>query len=150
MSLAFNLLNAFYNAPARKAPKCPPPTAFSVNDAGRDRTEHNDCSVRAWALAKGISYAEAHAAFEAAGRRRRARTSWLVSRAVMGEPTENYWGKPLRHRPTYAAWMREGRPGRWVVIVNGHAFAVINGVHLDMGPSLYKPRARVLLAWRVS
>lgn len=147
---ALRLIDGFLVAqPLRKRRSATPPaTAFSTNDAGRVASEHNDCSVRAWAIAKQLPYAEAHAAFKAAGRPDRGRTPWRVSVAVMGQPTfQPRWKSDC---PTYAQWVRENPAGRWVVIVRGHAFAVVDGVHLDMGAAAYKPRARVLLAWRVA
>ncbi len=51
-------------------------TLNELNDKSMEHNEHNDCGVKAVAVATGVSYEEAHAAMKNAGRKNR-RTSWV-------------------------------------------------------------------------
>ncbi len=122
---------------------------FVSTDGGRDaegfRHETNDCVVRAWAIAAQIPYAEAHAAFKAAGRRDRRGTKLHVSEAVMGD-LRCY---PRGSRVTVAKWLRANPSGHFVVFVRGHAFAVIDGVcHDYYYRAAMRPRCIVLYVRR--
>jgi hypothetical protein len=120
-------------------------------DGGRSEAgfaESSDCAVRAYACAKGIAYAEAHAAFKAAGRRDRCGTSITQARAVMGDPESSCIATRRLQRPTFAQWLRMHRSGVWVVFVTGHAFAVRQGVAMDTAAP--KARARMTAAWRIA
>lgn len=147
-------LNRYFAVPAqpqRRARAAPPPQAFTSTDGGRAEAgfagERRDCSVRAWALATGLTYAQAHGAFNAAGRRSAKGTSLATSVAVMGPAVATYL---KAYRPTYAKWLKEHGAGTYVVHTAGHAFAVRDGAQLDLGAGLYKPRARVIRFWRIS
>lgn len=116
------------------------------NDAGRAQfeiAERNDCSVRAWALAKRITYAESWAAFQAAGRTARGRTPLSVSVAVMGRSTVPPGVL------SYISFLAANPVGRFVVHLRGHAIAVVDGVQLDMGHGIYKPGSVVRRYWKV-
>lgn len=129
--------------------KSPPKGAFSVNDAGRYTWERSDCAVRAVALAKGWTYAQAHAALKAAGRKDRSGTyGRTVSKVLNAHMVPSVSG--TADRETYAQWLKAHRRGVFVVFVTGHFFAVVNGQQLDMGPSLYRPRQRVHGHWEIT
>lgn len=116
------------------------------DDAGRSSfevAERNDCSVRAWALARGITYAESHEAFRLAGRRTRGRTSQEVSARVMG--TREIPARPL----SYVSFLAEHPVGRYVVHLKGHAIAVVDGVQLDMEGKIIRMRSNVYHFWTV-
>ncbi len=129
----------------------PPSHAFAYSDGGRSAAgfehERNDCSVRAWAEARGIPYAEAHAAFKAAGRQDRRGTPGRVSWDVMGRPT-HVLPRTGPGAMTVARFLALHPVGRYVIHVARHAFAVVDGRQLDH-QSLYKPRARVSSYWKV-
>ena len=114
--------------------------------------ESNDCAVRAMTLATGLPYADVHAAFKAAGRRDRRGTAWDVFKTaaralvpsveiehisadyqLIGNPWSRRWH--AAGRPTLARFTAEHRTGAYVVIIKGHALALIEGVQLDMGPN---------------
>jgi hypothetical protein len=114
--------------------------------------EANDCAVRATACATGLPYEQVHAAFKAAGRPDRRGTTWAAfkqaARALLGpdvemtriEPEYQLIGGYRRRwratgRPTLARFTSEHRTGRYIVIIKGHALALVDGVQLDQGPS---------------
>lgn len=134
--------------------KQPPTGAFSVSDAGRYSWEHNDCAVRAMADATGKPYAECHALLKAAGRKDRSGTYEATVTKALGVPFtrtgRRAWGYRAKDtRPTAAKLMRELPKGNYIVFVTGHFFALVDGVHLDMADSLYRPRSRVHGYWEV-
>lgn len=118
-----------------------------------DVNERNDCAIRATVCASAKPYAEVHAAYAAAGRTARRGTPWSVcqdaARALFGADVEivkfdaNYEliGSPWRRRwhasgrPTLARFTAEHRKGRYVVIIKGHALALVDGVQIDTAPS---------------
>lgn len=92
-------------------------------------TEDKDCSVRAWAIAKNIPYAQAHAEFKAAGRPDSGGTSVSTSIAVMGAPTKSF----LRHeRPTVRKLMLIAQDKTVIVHIEKHAFCVKKGSQMDL------------------
>jgi hypothetical protein len=60
-----------------------------------------------------------------------------------------YRRPPLRvvGRPTLAQFQRAHRRGRWIVVTNNHAIALVNGVYHD--PAEYNARVRVVYAFRL-
>ena len=123
----------------------PRPEAFA--------NESNDCAVRAMTLATGRPYAEVHAAMKKYGRPDRRGTSWetikWAARNLIGsdveiayvEPNYQLIGNPWNRRwnaagrPTLARFTAEHRRGAYVVIIKGHALALVDGVQLDMAPN---------------
>ena len=118
-----------------------------------DVNERNDCAVRATVCASALPYAEVHAAYAAAGRAARRGTPWSVcqaaARALFGPDVEivkfdaNYEliGSPWRRRwhasgrPTLAQFAAQHRKGCYIVVIKGHAFALVDGVQLDTAPN---------------
>ncbi len=141
--------------PKSRAPKAPPEGRFSLSDAGRFYWERNDCSVRAMAEATGRSYEECHAALKKAGREDLAGCRAAVLSQALGLPFETTGREAQARgfrdtRPTAAQFIREHLQGVYIVFVTGHFFALVNGVQLDMGVGLYKPRSRCWGFWTVS
>ena len=104
--------------------------AFRQTDAGRSAagfTECRDCTVRAYAIAKQIPYADAHAKLKALGRKQRRGWDWAGQFANSDE---------FELLPEFSARrvekvLPELPPGRFVVHVRGHVFAVVDGVACD-------------------
>ena len=112
-------------------------------------TEQRDCVVRAMTIATGRPYMEMHALLASKGRKSRRGTPFAVIDAALTElglPTltriepdyqlvgGGYFGRRSwrdHARPTLARWMAEHRVGRYMVIIRGHAFAVVDGVQYD-------------------
>lgn len=122
--------------------------------------ERADCSVVAWSIARNITYATAHAMFEAAGRKRKHGTFLPTTAAVHG--WDGHWVESHRAgkrgplgtsdgsgrwlRPTLAQFLREHPRGRYVIHVRRHAFAVVDGVVFDYKLGL---RRRIERVWYV-
>lgn len=137
------------------APKAPPARLFALQPmpAGREAFhETNDCSVKALVWALGLPYAEAHGRLRAAGRVNRLGCTSKVMEAALGGPkwvsAGPWWQKD--RLPTMAQWMATHRTGTHIVFYTGHFTVVRDGVQLDCGYSLYKPRARVLGHWTIA
>lgn len=160
----------FYRLQRRRrksALKVEPTKAYSVADhfvlpdGGRER---NDCSVRAVAIALGKPYPEVHAAFKANGREDRHGTFTCITRAVLCQsganvvelslplhtysPVDNGWQVKYRRTGgwTVASFVRSHKRGRYIVRVNGHMFAVLDGVVYDHAGG---SRRQVLEVWEV-
>lgn len=119
---------------------------YSNTDAGRSDTginEHNDCTVRAYAAVMNISYMQAHADLFVAGRRMRRGFK------VVGFFNEKF-GKPQpRPHMTVVNYVKYiAHTGKWIILIRGHVFAVINGVIHDINPTR-NDNCYVVMAWRV-
>lgn len=116
----------------------------------RMRGEAKDCTVRALACAKGISYDEAHAHMKAHGRVDRrgvqARPLYDAYAAAGFELTGiygttnkarfmQYWFPNVKwHRGTSLKKLLPSlSKGRYIVGMRGHVFAVVDGVVMDYG-----------------
>jgi len=140
---------------SRRARKAPPEGRFSLSDAGRFSWERNDCSVRAMAEATGRTYEQCHAALKDAGREDLGGCRAAVLTQALGLPFVTTGREAQARgfqdsRPTAAKFIREHLQGVYIVFVTGHFFALVNGVQLDMGVGLYKPRSRCWGYWKVS
>ena len=121
-------------------------------------SEKNDCAVRALAVAAGHSYEEAHRALKLHGRVDRRGTynqtmeraaGMLGLRLVEELPGGSHpdFHMPARHHMTLAQFVRVYRSGRYVVRVNRHFIAVVDGVVHDWAWKT-SARTRAILAWR--
>ena len=120
---------------------------FVKNNPRTIDTENNDCVVRAMTIATGKSYDEMHALFKSHGRRNKCGTPFGVINAALaclGLPQLTRIDTDYRlvcgryttrrqetSRPTLARFVSEHREGTYMVIIRGHAFAVIDGVQYD-------------------
>jgi hypothetical protein len=118
-----------------------------LTDGGRQAdgfvNEKLDCTVRALALARRISYKIAHQELEQAGRRSRHRfnfTLWLLSQS---------WVKSLRSNAfgTVRSWVTAHSDGNYIVQIRGHVFAVNHGMIMDSFK--ISPRMMVKNAWEI-
>jgi len=116
----------------------------------RMRDERHDCTVRALACAKGISYDEAHACMNAYGResRRGVKNATLtVAYESAGFKMAAIFGTTKKARflkhchpdvPNFkGTTLKKLLPilgkGRYIVGIRGHVFAVVDGVVMDYG-----------------
>jgi len=122
----------------------------------RMRDERNDCTVRALACAKGISYDEAHAHMKAHGRvdRKGVHTLPLYNAyAAAGFELTAIYGTTNKARYMHGLFPSVKRhsgasvkkvlpslnKGRYIVGMLGHVFAVVDGVVMDYS---YVPTGR--------
>jgi hypothetical protein len=118
-----------------------------------DRGEHNDCSVRAFAIAACISYEESYELFAGQGRRARRGTLDDTTRAVISTniPTARELSqvelKGLEApRLTIPKFAEKYNKGHFIVHSRNHALAVIDGVIHDWK---LRPRTQVWQAWQL-
>jgi hypothetical protein len=127
----------------------PPSGAFSAaNLADRFAWENRDCAVVSLSNACGIPYEQAHALLKAHGRQDLKATYGMTISAALGIRYQSM--SRGERRPTAARFIRENPKGRFIVFVTGHYFALVDGVHVDADPSLYRPRARLWGYWPVT
>jgi hypothetical protein len=145
---------------------------LTYTDGGRNiegfLNETNDCSVRALSLSTGVSYTKAHDLLKTEGRRDRKGSKLpmiknslhslivdhvivdfqeLVPSAVMTENNRFYGTSP--RRPTLQSIVDKYPTGRYLIIVTGHALAMIDGVIHDKG-EVSGPRTRVRNVFRIT
>ena len=120
-----------------------PSAAIGATRAG----EHNDCMVRAVTNVTGKSYDEVHAIMKKFGRKDRCGTPWYVCAAVMNHlgfegiaigknRTASYMKRVhgMQHEQkgvTLKRLTQDLPRGKFVVIVRGHATALVNGNIID-------------------
>lgn len=111
--------------------------------------ERNDCVVRAMAAVTDLTYAEAYAACAKAGRRTGGRMRpevWLRVFADLGYTLTDMRSDITGATIVTAMRSMWARPGRYVVHVEGHVFAVVHGQAHDWADGR---RHRVKHIWQV-
>jgi len=94
--------------------------------SGRPENESNDCSVRAFAVASGKSYAEVHALFQREGRKPGRRTHHRIRNRVAG--MLGFRKVKLRKARTVRKFLEDMEYVPAVVAhIAGHDFAVVCG-----------------------
>lgn len=124
---------------------------YIKTDAGREAAgfhwEAKDCTVRALALAFGLSYKEAHATMKDHGRHDSS-AAWGFSILIekkFGDLIE--WKKQRSElKMTVGRFLKEHPIGTYILNINGHVFAVINGMIHDSGP--IRKGSHVKRAWK--
>ncbi len=115
-------------------------------DAGRSAAgylnEKLDCTVRATAAGLDVPYAAAHRLLKGAGRKDRCRFPFQTQYSKLG--FEQYPG--LSRLRVKAALAALPATGRFLLLVRGHIFAVVDGVVHDNQP--LRPQAIVRMAYR--
>lgn len=114
-----------------------------VADGYHDQADRNDCAVRAYALAADLPHPVARERFAQAGRVAGKGTYHHTIAAVVGRSADH-----LGRGATLGWWLKTYPRGRWLIVVTGHALAVVDGVVHDLNE--FKPRSRVLMAWRLA
>lgn len=128
-------------------------TAYSAKTQSSEK-EHNDCHVRALAIAANISYDASLAIHKKHGRKDRAATYGTTASRVVQEMgmrklnirRANEWGRAAY--PTVKQFVWDHPKGRFLVHRSGHAFAIIDGVVHDW-QSGTGPRSRIIWAAEV-
>lgn len=128
-------------------------TVIKSDSRGVERIsgEANDCTVRALANVSGMPYSIADRVLSAEGRRSRRRCGLeamhaaykrmgLELQAVYGEDrTARYMqqriapGSILQQGSTIGTQIKTMTQGRYIVLIRGHVFAVVDGKVLDYG-----------------
>lgn len=111
------------------------PLFLDLQTVSKDMKEHNDCSVKAIAVATGVSYKAAHAALKAEGRRDRGTTRWhLIHKAVLAlgyelEKSDSFNGYTLNQLEKRLA--SSGSHSPMLVGVRGHVLGVKSNKIVD-------------------
>jgi hypothetical protein len=122
---------------------------YPVAKGESSERERNDCTVRALANATGMAYSEAHSLLSKHGRKFKCGAFFMVyHRAYLeaGLALQGIYGSTRRARiassranVTAGAGITIGRmlprlqQGRYVVLITGHALAVVDGRIIDAG-----------------
>lgn len=119
--------------------------------------ETNDCTVRALAAFKGISYTEARKRTFLCGRKPR-RGYWIneymdkevyagkAERLVYGGLSYSKLTYPKQKGYSVGRFANEHQSGSYLILVTGHALVVKNGFIYD---HCLKPRRRIQLAYKL-
>jgi hypothetical protein len=95
--------------------------------------DDNNCTIRAFAIAYGMSYKDAHYMGELAGRPN-GEGYWMWK--IMEKAAEfGYEYKEYNGYDTLATFLKKNPIGRYICVRKGHAFAVINGKIYDVVPN---------------
>lgn len=126
---------------------------FLQSDGGRVSSgfayEDNDCTVRAISIAASIPYSTVHAVIAAAGRREGHSfpfVSWMCGQRKLG----SYGIRPCKEwigAKTINQLVAKNLPGRYIVRIRGHVFAMIDGVIHDN--TLLGGKCRIINLWRL-
>ena len=117
-----------------------------------DYREKNDCTVKAIALACGVSYGKAHRTLAKLGRQRgRGVTMATIAEALkrLGVTVNLY--EALNHDAidlTIKRFAREYREGNYIICTRAHAIAVREGELIDWTAET-AGRRKVVSVWRV-
>lgn len=106
---------------------------YSTASYSSPKGDKNDCSVRAFARAAGISYDAAHKRFADHGRKRGCATQLITTALVLREAFPDARGVNMKDLPMSIAEFvdRLPRDGAYIVHTNRHAFAIVDGIVHD-------------------
>lgn len=108
--------------------------AFQYNDGGRKQDgftyEHLDCTVRAFALARDISYAESHKLFMKAGRKS-CHTTKFYKFMQKSYPNISHT-ETIKPRPRVKTFLKQNKYHNIILRISGHIFCVKDNVILDI------------------
>lgn len=108
--------------------------------------ERNDCSVRSFSIAVGISYEKSHALFQFHGRQYGRRTHGsITTRVIMSMTPGAYWARCWPNL-TVSRFVGLHANGRYILHVRGHSIALVDGVVFDWSAH---PHRRVLSFWKL-
>lgn len=118
-----------------------------LTDGGRAAegftNEKLDCTVRAVALTRRMSYKAAHELMEAAGRKAGHRFEFAAFMEGQG------WARLVAAKGTIRRFVKEHPEGNYIVRIRGHVFALCGGIALDLWPIADKLN-RITHVWEVS
>jgi len=110
-------------------------------------TDTNNCTIRTLAIAFGMSYADANHYGLLAGRK--FRDGFWMHRLLK----EVYQRKGYRNQLystngiTINQFLKQNRSGRWIAVIRGHCFPIIDGYIYDQ--DINKPRSIIRSLWKV-
>lgn len=123
----------------------------TVKEISKKMGEHNDCAVKAAAIATGVDYAKVHTAFAVNGRRARSGTRRNTTEAAiaqLGFKLENVTAQVRRAGgKTVRSAERVLGAGSYLVGVSGHLLCIKDGKVEDWTEGR---QHRVQLVWRVT
>jgi hypothetical protein len=91
--------------------------------------DDNNCTIRAFAIAFGMPYKDAHYMGELAGRQI-GEGYWMYK--IMNKAAEfGYSYKEINGYGTLSAFLNKNNKGRFICVRRGHAFAVLDGKIYD-------------------
>lgn len=114
------------------------------NKNGRYQNETNDCTVRAYAIAANIPYANAHAELFLFGRKNRHGINFIPFARSKGWKE---YPRPSMEVDSYVKYI--ALTGRWIIAVRGHVFAVVDGTIHDTIRLSKLVNRHVTHAWRL-
>lgn len=122
----------------------------TIIDAGRTEShpaERRDCTVRALAVAAGVTYEVAHDELAKAGRKngRGIKLASIIGRGKLSRFTFRRVGRSPK---TVQRFLKEHPQGRFLCRKSRHAFAIIDGVIYDSSPR--RDMERITHAWIVT
>ena len=117
------------------------------NTSARFTLEKNDCTVRAYAEAFEIPYADAHIKLTIAGRQIRKGINFEQAMRKLHPDIASY---PRPHMTVGKFIALFCRRGNWIIKIKGHVFAVKDRVIFDSGYPEGNINCHVLSAWFVS
>lgn len=122
-------------------------TWLEYSNERKAKNETNDCTVRALASFKGISYDEAHEIMRKKGDRKNGQgcISFMTTKAY--ESAGLQVNEMFRERPTLAKFLRENAGFNGIIGVRGHVFTIKNGKCYGNWNDAKRTRARVLKAY---
>jgi len=125
---------------------------IAANPRPDSLAESRDCVVRALSLAFNKPYLDVHAACARVGRKKHRGMKMFEIDAVLRLLTGDY-GNTLKRtskyrldshpRLTFAQFAAKYPKGRFVIVMSGHALALIDGVYHDMERAAVGARCRV-------
>lgn len=120
-------------------------TAYAASGSFKDKA---DCSIRALAVATGVSYTVASMTFSARGRRLGKGTDVALS-TQLHEEVLGMRRVTLAEGLRLEAFLEVARTGCYIIHKKGHAFAVIDGVVHDWS-NTSKESTCIRRCWKVT
>lgn len=116
----------------------------------RPEWDSQDCSVRSLAVATGVNYETASAAFSARGRALKKGTSVALSTKLY-EEVLGMKRVTLAEGMRLEAFLQVAQRGSFILHTRTHAFAVVEGVVCDWeGTKTSAPRTVIEAAWKIT
>lgn len=124
-----------------------------VSDGGRigfAPNEKLDCTVRAFAIATGMTYGDAHTVIKREGRKDR-HTVWFRT-IIRKSLSARIWnGKMFDEQHdtemTIGQFVNMHPTGRYLIEIRSHVVAMIDGTIYDITPP--RPKQKVIAAWEL-
>lgn len=120
-------------------------------DVAKARKEHNDCAVKAVAIATGIGYNQSHTVFSKLGRRNGRGVDWMMLVKAIEHCTGNKgkFTSILKPNGTFYTGKTIGQAlpnGKYILMFRGHVAAMVDGKIEDWTENTKKC---VLYFWKV-